>query len=327
MAVKLVPLTWVSTRAYSVGDIVQHNGIRFECVTAVAASSTGNLNPIDNTSWKFDGVLRITDYYSLQYAIEFEANTSNSRVVNSIPVYIQNVERKLSKLLRSPAQKEPRTFNLRDGRDNESLFDIPEDMLDIFHLRFVGDDSGYNLESQGTITIQRADWSSFERLRQQYISNGYYTDNVYEFDYPAYTLTNEEFRITPRPNSDITEVELTYYQQVPELGSTIDLVDDDYNPINSNDQTLAEWIAAGNDADDFVQATEVVTSNLWTATTPHLLKAGSLMEIYAYLKDAEGYQMASEEFDKLLVATQIEFRKADAAGDHISSMSSAYAIE
>ena len=410
MAVKLLPSEWSNTSAYSVGDVVQYEGIRFECIVAVSMSTSGNRIPVDNTSWQFDGVLRLVDYYSIQYAVEFEVNSDNDVINNSIPAYVQNVERKLSKLLRSPAQKVTRRFTLMNGRDNEALFDIPEDLLDVVHLRFNTDDSGYNLESQGAITIQKTDRSSFERLRQRYISNGYYVENINEFDYPVYVMDDEMFQISPRPDDSVTEVEMTYYQQVPELGSVVNLVDNDYNPINSAGQTSAEWQSAGrvvgtasyvanatsvslsittiggsapsstnsitipsgtqiitgsvtltttaaitvqsasvtvgvtavgtaitagttfspinvNTAENFVQDTETVTKNLWTATTPHLLKAGALVEAYSYEDNADRLAIAREQFAELLQMTQIEFRKADASGAHASIMSSPYAIE
>ena len=142
------------------------------------------------------------------YAIEFELNSDDNTVNNSINVYLQNVERKLSKLLRSPAQKITRTLPIRTGRANEAIVDIPVDMLDVVHLRANADDSGYGLESQAAIVIQRSDRTSFERLRQLYVSNGYYIDNVLEFDYPIYVLNDSEFQITPRPSTDVTEVEI-----------------------------------------------------------------------------------------------------------------------
>ena len=76
MAIRRVPNAWSSTAAYSIGDLVLYNGVVFENTTAVIASTSGNDDPIGNDSWKFDGVHRIEDYYSLQYAVEETLNNT-----------------------------------------------------------------------------------------------------------------------------------------------------------------------------------------------------------------------------------------------------------
>ena len=135
MQVRRIPTTWDATAAYTTGDVVEYNGIRFTALADIGANSGGNVIPVDNTNWEFSGILRITDYYSLQYATAEEINTENQIVNNSIPLYIQYTERLLSKLLRSPAKKITRKFDIRNGRDNETIFDIPVDQLDVVHLR------------------------------------------------------------------------------------------------------------------------------------------------------------------------------------------------
>ena len=127
MAIRRVPNAWSSTAAYSVGDLVLYNGVVFENTTAVIASTSGNDDPIGNDSWKFDGVHRIEDYYSLQYAVEETLNNTDKIIINQIPQYIQSTETKLAKTLRSPAQVAERVFTV----DAESKFRIPSDLLEI----------------------------------------------------------------------------------------------------------------------------------------------------------------------------------------------------
>ena len=327
MPIRRVPEAWNANASYNIDDVVLFNGIRFVCTTAVPASAVGNVIPVDNTSWRFDSVLRIVDAYSLYYSIQLDINTDDDMINNSIPLYVQNVERKLSKSLRSPAQKITRTFPVRAGRENETLFDIPSDMLATFHLRSMSDDAGYNLESRGAIVIQGTDYTSFERLRERYISNGYYLDNILDFDYPVYVMDDTTFKIAPRLPDEVTHVELTYYQQVPELTSIVEAANDDYEPVNSAGQTLAQWVAAGNTPESFQIELITVLDNLWTATTPHLLKAGALVEAYSYLNNPEDSAIAKAQFDELLAMTISEFRELDYSGAQASVMGSAYAIE
>ena len=141
MAIRRVPDAWSSTAAYSVGDLVLYNGVVFENTTAVTARTSGNDDPIGNSSWRFDGVHRIVDYYSLQYAVEETLNTTDKIVINQIPQYIQSTETKLAKVLRSPAQVAERVFTV----DAESKFRIPSDLLEIIHIRVNEDSRGYSL--------------------------------------------------------------------------------------------------------------------------------------------------------------------------------------
>ena len=287
--VQLLPSAWSATAAYSVNAVVDYNGIRFVCNTAVAANANGNAIPVGNSSWTFDAVLRITDYYSLQYAIESAINKDDDEINNSIPLYIQNTERKVGKLLRSPAQLYTATFTL----DSMSRFSIPSDLLQIYHMRFPMEDAGYSLESRGNVSIQRAaERTDFEELKQYYNSNRYWNSD-FTYDFPLYRVDNQHIYIAPDQEAN-TQVEMMYYQAVPELGAT------------KTDNTR-------------------VLSNLWTANCPHLIKAGACWEASEYLKDDERAQMWKTQFTDLLKATQVEFDKFEAAGSQRITQESAYA--
>ena len=314
----IIPSNWVSTQAYAVGARVNYNGVGYECITAVAANSGGNTIPVGNTSWDVFAVFRITDYYSLQEAVELSLNTDDEEVNRSIPLFIQNTERKIGKLLRSPAQLISRDFMV----DADSKFAIPSDMLEVYHLRTKAESAGLDLRSKGSISVQRADRTNFEELKQ------YYTGTTYRYDYAHYEFPlfrSDSTNIYIAPDFDAgTEFEMMYYQEVPELGSIVGLVNADYVAVNDSDQTLAQWVAAGNSASTFVQATSPVTNNLWSATVPHLLKAGACREAEEYLSNSQKAQMWDEQFRELLVATETEFRKYDAGGSQFITQSTAY---
>ena len=320
MAIQLVPNVWSSTAAYSVGDRVLYNGVRFENIVAVTANPAGAPNPIvDTTSWEFNGVQRIVDYYSLQYAIMQDINKEDQATINQIPLFIQNVERKLSKILRSPAQKWEQVFTV----DADSKFQIPIDLLEVIHIRRNEDSSGYDLRSQASTTVQKADRTTFEELRQRYTSNGYRGYGYEEFEFPVYRIDEQFIYIAPDfDNGD--EFRMQYYQYVPELGSTVGLVDDMGNPINDQRQTITQWIAAGNSADTFVQDLELVTTNLWTETTPHLLKEGALIDAYRYLNNDTRAENASNKFSEVLALTVEEFSKLETSGSQSLVQRSGY---
>ena len=240
MAIRRVPDAWSSTAAYSVGDLVLYNGVVFENTTAVTASTSGNDDPIGNSSWKFDGVHRIVDYYSLQYAVEETLNTSDKIVINQIPQYIQSTETKLAKVLRSPAQVAERVFTV----DAESKFRIPSDLLEVIHIRVNEDSRGHSLRDQGSISIQKSDRTTHEEIRQRYINSGAYNPGYEEVEFPVYRLDGEYVRIAPDYDEG-TEFLFQYYQEEPELGTIVSDVNADYEPLNSDGQTSTQWIAAG----------------------------------------------------------------------------------
>ena len=314
MPVKLVPSAWVSTSAYAVGAIVEYNGVRFRAADTVSANSAGNAIPVDNTDWTFDGVIRIEDYYSLQYAIEEELNDENEIVINMIPLYIQNVERKLSKVLRSPAQKIIREFTIQEG----SKFPIPQGWLALISLRNKdAEGGGYTLESNGAIKIKGvSNQQTFERVRQ-YGETGdrrtrRYQDEV-QVDYPVFFKDESHFYIAPDLAAGTT-VEMFYYREEPELGVTGTITNNMDEPINADGMTLAQWEAAGNSPDNFIPDTHLVLSNLWTATVPYLLKYGALIEAYGYINDMHRLENARKNYDELMEMTMLEFQKADMSG-------------
>ena len=308
----IIPTTWSSTAAYSVGDRVEYNGVGYEAEVDILADDDGSPAPVANDDWLVFAVFRIVDYYSLQEAIAQTINTDDQRILDSIPLFIQRAERKFGKLLRSPAQKINRVFTL----DGDSKFPIPDDLLAVTHMRLNQDKSGYDIRSRGSISFQRADRTTYENLRQFY-NNG---NRISAYDdpglYPKFYSDATYFYLAPDYDSG-TEIQLEYYQSVGELGSIGELVNDDYEFINAEGQTLAEWIAAdpeNNNADNFVVATIPIVSNLWSATQPHLFKAGALVEAFNQLRDYESLQVWQAAYSELLASAEIEFRKYDTSG-------------
>ena len=310
MAIK-IPTPWSSTSAYVVGSRVEYNGVGYQSTVAIAENVDGNEDPVGNDSWKVFAVFRIVDYYSLQEAIEQIIDTKDQRIIDSIPLFIQRSERKFGKLLRSPAQKINRLFTV----DGDSKFMIPNDLLSVEHMRLNEDSPGYTLRAKGSLSIQRADRTTYEEVRQDYNNNRIWNQND-AIEYPQFYSDGTYFYIAPEYDSG-TVIQLEYYQSVAELGSIGQAVNDKYEFINAEGQTLAEWIAADpidNNEDNFIIAEIPIESNLWTATQPHLLKAGALVEAYNELRNYESMNVWQAAYTELLASAEIEFREYDTSG-------------
>lgn len=313
------PAEWNSADTYAMGDRVSYNGIGYQAATAISPTST---DPIGNPDWEVFAVFRITEYYSLQEAIEFHLNTKNQLVIDSIPNYIQKTEYTLEKVLRSPAQLIRRNFVV----DDQSRFQIPGDLIEVMHMRNTMDISNpVSLRDRGSISIQKMDRTTFEEVRQSYDNYGFLPD-FYELDRPGWWNDDQYIYIAPSYDAGM-QVELTYYQRVPELGSIGLNVNENFEPVNAQGQTLAEWIAADplmNTLLNFVQATTVLTSNLWTATQPHLLKAGALAEGFRADMDNAQEQVWRAQFQETMQLTVEEFKKFNKGGEISIQQSNAY---
>ena len=79
-----------------------------------------------------------------------------------------------------------------------------------------------------------------------------------------------------------------------------------------------------NTANNFVQATTLVTSNLWTISTPYLLNLGACVEAFGDLKSLDKKAEMIERFSELLAATSIQFQDLNNSGSQAIVQRSAY---
>ena len=321
MAITIRPNAWVPTQAYSVGDRVFYNGVGYEANSTIAANPASNSIPTGNTSWEAFAVFEITDYHSLQEDILLELNTDSPLICASIPKFIAAAEVTMSKFLRSPAQRVTRQFEV----DSNGSFLLPSDVIEIDHLR-TNDTEGSDrtLLERGSISIQKTNRTVYEEVRQYYRSNPFFSGEIYS--YPVYYVEGQRIRIAPTYDEG-TEVLMTYWQKVPQLGRTglqTRVIDDVAVAVNSAGQTLAEWIAAGNAESTFVQGTLIITSNLWTATTPELIKAAACAEGFRALENDTSTQQWDERFKLLAELTVEEFKRFETSGSQSIRQKTAY---
>ncbi len=298
----IIPDPWVD-QVYAKGVRVEHNGIGYEAIGAVAE---GGSNPVANSDWKVYAVWRVTDYYSLQDAVEFILNTNDTKVISSIPLFIQNVGRKIGKLLRSPGQKTSRVFTVEVDDDDRSFIEVDGSILAVEHIR-VNDDyaGGGDLTDTGKISIKRAQ----SRQQYEYLVQTYRKYGRNETQYPVYYPENDMYFFAPNFEAG-TEIQLDYYEAVAELGSIVNSVNDDYVDVDANGETEADYSGDGT----WVAETFTVTSNLWTETQPHLLLAGALADAFSVLRSPEYEQVHRQQYNDLLQSAEIEYRKYDTSG-------------
>ncbi len=317
---RLIPDAWSSTSAYSIGTLAYYSGSVYEAVKAVAADPDGNPIPVGNTNWRFNSLIRIEDYYSLQNAVELALNVDDKVINDSIPMFIQTAEQGLNKILRSPAQKNVRTFAV----DDKSRFKIPGDTLEVINMRKKDADAGFTLRSRGSVVIEAAtDNSQYEAVRQNEDNDFRRVPGAGQIEYPVYWDDSSYYNIAPA-YEDGTDIEFVYYQQVPPLGDYTLRVNADYEPLNEDDQTLEEWVADGNSPNTFVQAEDLTLRNLWTVSIPHLLKLGALVAAEPYLKDNPMIAIWKSDYKQNLQETVLEFEAYESRRQHSQVMTSGY---
>lgn len=309
---------------FAQGARVRFNGILYEAINARTASDTNNPQ-IDMDNWRVVAVLRIQDYNSLQEAIKLEINTDDDMINESIPMFIQLAEESFQTRIRAPLQRSRMLLTV----DAESRVEVPEDLLQVINLR-INDDSTASdtLFSRGATEILAGNYEEFQDLKRFYASNiGFGIPRSYPtfYEAPVYWFDDRYFHIAPTMAQG-TELELYYYAIIPQLGTTVNLVNQDGQPINDAGQTVDQWVAAGNTVNSFVQATDVVRVNWYVTAAPQMLLYGAIMKATAYLKDDPRLPIWQEAFATAESETHTIIDRFQEGRHHTQQMYNAYSI-
>ena len=309
---------------FSAGDQVRYNGLAYE--TRNDLTSANVTNPQDDTdNWFVIGVLRIQDYNSLQEAMRLELNVDDDMITNSIPLFIQLAEESFEKRIRAPIQRTRRILTV----DSESKVEVPSDLLQVINIRLNEDSTGGDsIFFRGGTEILAGNYEEYKDLQRYYRSNiGFSSQRAIPTNYeaPVYWYDDASFWIAPNIDED-TEVELYYYSQIPQLGTTVLLVDANGDPINSDDQTEVEWVADGNAAVDFVQATEIVTDNWFITAAPQMLLYGALLNADIFLHDDPRVALWEAKFARAEAETMELISKFEEGRHHTIQIYNAYTI-
>ena len=289
----LIHPAYADNTAYTVGTIVNENGVDYEALNAIAATNT--LNPSeDDTNWKAVAVTKIQDYNSLVESIRLQLNVrSQPEINNSIPMFIQLVEESFKTRIRAPQQRRVRTFTV----DSSSRIQPPADLMEIINIRVSADES----TNQGTfsndiIEILNANYEEYQRVLRANNANGTsYNSDVDAFDTAVYWFDNRYFHFAPEYDEG-TIIEMVYYAAIPQLGDTVMVTDSAGNPLDSEGRTRQEWEDAGSPGGTFTQDEQTVTSNWFTAVAPQLLMYGALLKAAPFLNNDPRVPMWEEAY-------------------------------
>lgn len=280
--------TW-SAGTYAVGDRVQDNGVLYQALTARTSSDTTRPS-LDRTNWKLAGIIRIQNRNALYEAIRFEINVNNDMIDDSAPFFVQLAEESFQTRIRAPIQRSTVTLTT----DSQGRIEVPEDLLEVINVRIMDNAAGSDeiMDNMRIEILAAGSQEEYLRLREGYNSYRFrldaYRTGVYWYD-------DRYFKIAPVLDAG-TEIELQYYAKIPQLGSTVNLVNQNGQPINSAGQTVDQWVAAGNTPGSFEQATDTVDVNWFITAAPQMLLYGAILNAESYLKDDERLPMWQQRF-------------------------------
>ena len=311
---------WSSAGTYTEGQRVNFVGVTYENITGNFLSSTDPSQ--DGLNWEAVAVTQICDYNSLYEAVRLELNTEVPKIEDSIPMFIQLAEESFKTRIRAPQMR--RTVNLQ--MDAQGRIMAPEDLIEVINIRFTTQSStALGVFSRGTVEILNANYEEFREVREYFdgqTSN--FIGSLTRFEAPLYWFDDRYFNIAPTMDEG-TEVELVYYGVIPKLGQTVGLINDAGLPVNSAGQTQAQWVAAGNTADTFVQATERVMRNWYTQAAPQMLLYGSLIYAESYLRDGDNrIALWREQFEKAELETEHMIQHFRESQPHTVQISNGY---
>lgn len=312
----VIPTAWVSNQAYSEGDRVSFNGVTYEALADV----TSTTNPSqDGTNWNVIAVTKIQDYNSLVEAVRLELNENTSvELTESVPMFINNTETDLKLTFSVPAQIKT---NVQLTVDDEGRVEMPADLLEIRNIRLANDTPAniYGVRERQTLEFYNVTKESYEEVRQT-DDNGFF--NINEFDSPVYFYDGQYAWIAPMYDAG-TVIEITYIAELIPLGTTIFRTRNG-EPINSAGQTVAEWVAAGNAANTFVQATVTQTNNWFLSVLPELLLYGACTRAERFLRDREQVQIYKEKYQEAQNRLQFFVQKFEDKQHHYHSLESPF---
>ena len=314
---------WSATADYAVGAIARREGILYKATSAITGNAT-NVEPrLNEDEWDVYAVVRIEDYYSLIEAIRLELNrTDDEYLTQSIPLFIQLAEESFQTRIRAPIQRSRMVLTV----DAESRVAVPSGLLQVLNLRINGDQlQGSSLLSAGQSEILAGNFEEYIDLKRSYSNDFTFNSYPSNYDAPVYWFDSTYFNIAPTLEEG-TELELWYYEQIPQLGREVLLTDANGNPINSDGQTLTQWTDSGESASSFVQATEVVISNWFVSAVPQLLLYGALVNAESFLKEDARIPLWQARFQAAEAETMELIQRFEEGRAHTQQLYNAYSI-
>ena len=302
MAITYFPNEWSGTAAYTAGDSVNYAGTAYEARNNIAAPSDGNNStPFDDqTNWKVTHIVAINTIYSLIEAAILQINNNNPAIKGSMPMFVQLAEASFSMDLRIPAQIDTDVLTV----DSEGKVRTPQALIGIKNVELLSNDNGDdNFYDNRLLNEARYQMISYNRYEYQRVKIQYNSDaiNLYQRDTgirsAGYWWDGEFLHTVPTLGSG-SQIRIVGEYQLTPLGHSILLTNSSGVAINDEGQTEADWVAEGNDAADFVQATGIQETNTFLQTAPNLYLYGTIMKAEQYLKDDARWPLWEQQFNK-----------------------------
>lgn len=295
---RVIANAWVSGASYTANiSRVMYRGIVFVANTTHNGITTNPLE--DETNWRVESVFRIQDYYSLIESVRLAINTDDDSINNSIPMFIQLAEQSFSTRLRVPAMLQRETVTVTAN----NTAPIPDNLLQVENVRLRNNDIGggdgdfNSLLYNGRYEINSANYYEFQLIQQRYDSDIDFFDAVSSTQFRSMVYWNDGTNLHFAPSLEAgTQIEIVFYGQLTPLGYPILLTNAAGEPINSAEQTQAEWVAAGNSADSFVQADGIQETNWFLQAAPRMVMYGAIMQAEQYLKDDQRWPAFQQQF-------------------------------
>ena len=284
----VIPPAWMATNNYTNGQRVAVSGVTHEATQDITGNAN-NANPSqDDVNWKAVAVTKIQDYNSLVEGVRLQLNDLDPNIYESIPLFISLTEESIKTRVRLPQQIKTVIRTTSTGPDGESRVRIPNGLLEIDHVRRLddtfNDGVAYTPYDNDVIELLSASKESYLRVLRADISYG---QDYFSFDTGVYWWDNAFLNFAPQ-YEDGTQIEITYKQLIPQLGTQVGVENFDGDPINAASQTLAEWVAAGNASNTFVQEMRTVTINDLLSIAPQMLLYGACLRAKSYLREDDG---------------------------------------
>ncbi len=306
MVITYFPTDWVPTQAYDKGDVVNYAGAIFELTATSLAGDADNKSPFDDqANWKLVYVNSIENIYSLISAVKLQLNTNNEAMNGSIPMAIRLAEQSIATHIRVPQQTVEEELTIT----SDSRVSVPASLVEVINVELKsnanGDTSDYNrFINNGRFEIIELSRYEYQRLKLFFSGDALVLNrSLPPMRSAGYWNDGEYFHFAPKLGND-SVIRVVYKAQLTPLGYPIQLTNADGELVNSAGETLEEWVADGNDADDFVIATGIQEINWYVQAVPRLIYFGTLMQMAQLLKDDKRLGYWEEQFLKAKIEAE-----------------------
>ena len=164
---------------------------------------------------------QLDNYNALVEGVRLQLNTRADEIYESIPLFINLTEESLKTRIRLPHQIRTTTVMV----DSEARVRVPAGLLEILHVRRKDDTFAisYDQYDNDSVEILAANKEEYLRVLR---GQENYTRDYHSFDTAVYWWDNAYLNFAPK-YAENTEIEITYSQLIPKLGTTVTVVNPD----------------------------------------------------------------------------------------------------